>query len=272
VGKTTLIKILLGQLQPDSGSVKVGTNLEVAYFDQLRDKLDLNKTIVEFIGEGREQITINDRSRHVISYLSDFLFTPARARSPISSLSGGEKARVLLAYLFSKPVNMLVMDEPTNDLDIETLELLEELLLDFPGTLLLVSHDRQFMDNVITGTLAFEGNGVVSEYVGGYSDWAKHAATRQADVQPEKAAKSAAGKPHKAPATKKLSYQLQRELAALPGKIEKLETQQTELTERLSDSTLYSRDPQLAEQISRELKQLSDELDLCYARWDELDS
>ncbi len=274
VGKTTLIKVLLGQLAPDSGSVKVGTNLEVAYFDQLRNQLDMDKTVVEFIGEGREQISINDKPRHVISYLSDFLFTPARARSPISSLSGGEKARVLLAHLFSKAVNMLVMDEPTNDLDIETLELLEELLLDFKGTLLLVSHDRQFMDNVITGTLVFEGEGQVSDYVGGYSDWADRTkAEPKAEIQASQTTKQeTTNEPKVAPVSaKKLSYKLQCELDALPEQIEKIETEQSKLTDQLSDPTMFSRDPKQAENISRRLTQLGEELEGCYARWDELD-
>jgi ATP-binding cassette subfamily F protein uup len=174
MGKSTLLKLLLGQIQPDEGSVKIGTKMELAYFDQLRDQLDLNKTVIENMAEGREFIMINGRDRHVISYLQDFMFTPERTRQPVKALSGGEQNRLILARLFSKPANILVLDEPTNDLDMETLELLEEILLEFDGTILLVSHDREFLDNVVTSCIVFEGDGVVNEYVGGYADFIRH--------------------------------------------------------------------------------------------------
>jgi len=174
MGKSTLLKLFLGQVQPDEGSVKIGTKMELAYFDQLRDQLDLNKTVIENMAEGREFITVNGRDRHVISYLQDFMFTPERTRQPVKALSGGEQNRLILARLFSKPANVLVLDEPTNDLDMETLELLEEILLEFDGTILLVSHDREFLDNVVTSCIVFEGDGVVNEYVGGYADFIRH--------------------------------------------------------------------------------------------------
>lgn len=276
-GKTTLIHLLLGRLKADSGDLKIGTNIEVAYFDQLRGELDPKKTIMEFIGEGRDEITINGRTRHVISYLNDFLFTPARARSPISSLSGGERARVLLAYLFSKPVNFLVMDEPTNDLDIETLELLEEVLFDFKGTLMLVSHDRAFMDNVITSTLVLDGKGNVSEYVGGYTESMRQ--HQQAMKQQKQAGKPALNQPvtikaSTAPASNKtkLNYREQQELAALPEKIDLLETKQTQLTEALSETDLYQKQPDKARDISDQLNAVTVELDKLMARWSELEA
>lgn len=272
-GKTTLINLLLGKLAPDSGEVKLGTNMEVAYFDQLRGQVDTAKTIVEFIGEGRDEITIGGRSRHVISYLSDFLFTPARARSPIKSLSGGERARVLLAWLFSKPVNFLVMDEPTNDLDIETLELLEEVLLDFQGTLLLVSHDRAFMDNVVTSTLVLDGKGQVSEFVGGYTQ------TMQQLKNSDAAASNNTGKANKkstrapsTPKTNKLNYQEQRELESLPDKIDVLENQQSALTKALSAPNLYQDDPDQARKLNDELQQISAALDKLMERWATLEA
>lgn len=276
-GKTTLIHLLLGRIKADSGEIKIGTNIEVAYFDQLRGELDPKKTIMEFIGEGRDEITINGRSRHVISYLNDFLFTPARARSPISSLSGGERARVLLAYLFSKPVNFLVMDEPTNDLDIETLELLEEVLFDFKGTLILVSHDRAFMDNVITSTLVLDGEGNVSEYVGGYTEsMLQH---RQAMEQQKQASKPAVSQPvttgpsvTPAPDKTKLNYREQKELEALPEKIDGLETRQTQLTEALSEPGLYQKQPDKAKDISDQLNAITAELDQLMERWGELEA
>jgi len=280
-GKTTLIHLLLGRLKADSGDLKIGTNIEVAYFDQLRSELDPDKTITEFIGEGRDEITINGRSRHVISYLNDFLFTPARARSPIRSLSGGERARVLLAYLFSKPVNFLVMDEPTNDLDIETLELLEEVLFEFKGTLMLVSHDRAFMDNVITSTLVLDGKGNVSEYVGGYSEsMAQH---RQAIEQQNIEAKSAAqGAPvarevnpkstAAVPEKRKLAYREQQELESLPEKIDILEIEQSQLTEALSAPGLYQNQPDKARDLSERLNTISTEIEALMERWSELEA
>jgi ATP-binding cassette subfamily F protein uup len=270
VGKTTLINLLLGKIKPDSGEIKIGTNIEVAYFDQLRGQLESDKTIVEFIGEGRDEITIDGRTRHVISYLNDFLFSPVRARSPIKSLSGGERARVLLAWLFSKPVNFLVMDEPTNDLDIETLELLEEVLLEFKGTLILISHDRTFMDNVVTSTLVLDGKGNVSEYVGGYTDamqQIKYAAenTLAPEAAPEK--QTARTAPTPAETKKKLAYKEQRELEAIPDQIDELEAEQTELTESLSVPNLYQDQPQQARELNDKLQQISTRIDQLMERW-----
>ncbi len=274
-GKTTLIKLLLGELQPDSGQLKLGTNIDVAYFDQLRGQLDPEKTIVEFIGEGRDEITIAGRSRHVISYLNDFLFTPARARSPIKSLSGGERARVLLAWLFSKPVNFLIMDEPTNDLDIETLELLEEVLLEFKGTLILISHDRVFMDNVVTSTLILDGKGGVAEYVGGYTEsmqqFRKAAVnTTPGQTSPGKQSINTALSPQAG--KQKLAYKEQRELEAIPEKVDTLEIEQSKLTEELSAAGLYQDHPQKARELNDRLQLLGSQIDQLMERWAELEA
>ncbi len=274
IGKTSLIKLLLADLAPDSGEVKLGTTLSVAYFDQLRAAVDPSKTITEFIGEGRDEITIGNRSRHVISYLNDFLFTPARARSPISSLSGGERARVLLAYLFSKPVNLLVMDEPTNDLDIGSLELLEELLMDFDGTVLLVSHDRTFMDNVITSTFAFEGEGEINDYVGGYSDTimqinAKTKAAKSNGVH--KVESKAAPTSAQARTKKKLGYKEQQELDKLPELIGHCEQSIERLSAKIADGNLFKSNPQEAVEINERLSILSDELEVYFDRWSVLE-
>ncbi|MEM7196654.1 MAG: ATP-binding cassette domain-containing protein [Pseudomonadota bacterium] len=271
IGKTTLIRLLLGNVVPSEGTVKVGTNVQIAYFDQQRDQLDADKRIIDVIGEGRDEITVGGKSIHVISYLSNFLFTPSRSRSPIRSLSGGEKARVLLASLFSKPANVLVMDEPTNDLDIETLELLEEMLLDFDGTLLLVSHDRTFMDNVVTSALAFEGDGVVREYVGGYSDWLRQQSQETTDIE-KKQTKETPNAAAPRQSVKKLSYKLQRELDQLPSQIDDLESRQAELTEIISDSSFYNNDSDDVARTLDELKTVSASLDQLYARWDELEN
>ena len=272
IGKTTLIKLLLGQIEPTEGKIGHGNNLQIAFFDQMRDQIDLDATVVDAIGEGRDQIVINGKPKHVISWLSDFLFTPARARSPIRSLSGGERARVLLAKLFSKPTNLLVMDEPTNDLDIETLELLEELLLDFNGTLLLVSHDRQFMDNVVTSTLAMEGNGVVKEYVGGYSDWERQSQKKQPLKKARTLKEPISSALIKAPKKQKLSYKLQLELDQLPSRIEILEARQSTLTESISDPGFYRRPQREIDDTMRDLDAVTTELEQCYQRWDELES
>ena len=273
IGKTTLLRLLLGQLVPDSGNIKLGTNLEISVFDQLRSQIDLNATVVDAIGEGREQITVNGKSKHVISWLSDFLFTPARARSPIRSLSGGERARVLLAKLFSKPTNLLVMDEPTNDLDIETLELLEELLLDYNGTLLLVSHDRRFMDNVVTSTLAMEGAGIVREYVGGYSDWQRQTRAETSSVPGKKLVSDrTTSTPTSAPTSRKLSYREQQELNALPDKIDALEQRQAALTQVISKSDFYQQAGEKIDATLKDLDAVSAELERCYERWGELES
>ena len=283
-GKTTLLKLLLGDLQPTSGTVEPGTKLEVAYFDQLRHQLELEKTVVDNVAEGRDFITIDGQNRHVLSYLGDFLFSPQRARTPVKALSGGERARLLLAKLFSKPANLLVLDEPTNDLDVETLELLEEVLLNFQGTVLMVSHDRAFLDNVVTSTLVFEGNGVVREYVGGYQDWlrqggsvkllgvgegkeSKEAKAEAAQAKP--AAQQAPAEP--APAKKKLSYKVQRELEALPGKIDAVEKGIAALQEEMAQPAFYQQSAERTGETIAKLDAMQLELDALLERWAELE-
>lgn len=285
-GKTTLLKLLLGELQPTSGSVKAGTKLEVAYFDQLRNQLDVEKTVIDNISEGRDFISIDGQNRHVLSYLGDFLFSPQRARSPVKALSGGERARLLLAKLFSKPANLLVLDEPTNDLDVETLELLEEVLLGFPGTVLMVSHDRAFLDNVVTSTLVFEGEGRVREYVGGYQDWLRQGGSprllgvgkEEGDKPAREPSAAAAEKPAgptpapaPAAARKKLSYKEQRELDALPGQIEALELEQAALQEETATPAFYQRPAEETRAALAHLDALAAELDRLLERWAELD-
>ncbi|MCY1502421.1 ABC transporter ATP-binding protein uup [compost metagenome] len=277
-GKTTLLKLLLGDLQPTSGSIEIGTRLEVAYFDQLRHQLDLEKTVIDNLSEGRDFITIDGQSRHVLSYLGDFLFSPQRARTPVKALSGGERARLLLAKLFSKPANLLVLDEPTNDLDVETLELLEEVLLSFPGTVLMVSHDRAFLDNVVTSTLVFEGQGRVREYVGGYQDWLRQGGsprllgvgeTREAKVEAPKAAEPA---PVAVEAPrKKLSYKLQRELEAIPGQIEALEEELAKVQAEVSDPAFYQRPAEQTCVVLERMDEMQKELDRLIERWAELE-
>ncbi len=268
-GKTTLLRLLLGQLQPNSGTVKLGTNLQIAYFDQMRMQLDPNATVADSIADGNEFIVINNHKRHVMSYLSDFLFSPARARSPVRSLSGGEKNRLLLAQVFSKPANLLVMDEPTNDLDVETLELLEDLLVNFDGTLLLVSHDRSFLDNVVTSTLVLEGNAQIQEYVGGYTDWIDQRPI-QNNVPKENTKSLDTPRPKRQ--TKKLSYQNQRELEALPRQIEILETKQEEFHARVASPDFYLQDKAKIAETLAELNCLEKDLEQAYVRWDELEA
>ena len=281
VGKTTLLRLLLGQLEPTAGSVHIGTKLEIAYFDQLRNALDEEKTVIDNVADGADFLEINGERRHVLGYLQDFLFPPARSRSPVKALSGGERNRLLLAKLFTKPCNMLVLDEPTNDLDVETLELLEELLIDYRGTLLLISHDREFVDNVATSVLAFEGDGVVREYVGGYQDWLRQRPARKEigreDGKAGKDNKSDTGKT--APVAnkpdagkKKLSYKDQRELDLLPGKIEQLEAEQQTLQQQLADPALYRERAAEAAAFSSRLATLDAELQQAYARWEMLDA
>src|SRR5688572_2162135 len=234
-GKTTLLRRLIGELQPDSGDVRRGTNVQVAYYDQQREQLDPERTVFETVGEGNDTVTVNGRTQHVHGYLRDFLFPTERANSPVKALSGGERNRLLLARLLTRPANVLVLDEPTNDLDIETLELLESYLVDWPGTLLLVSHDRAFIDHVVTSTLVFEGRGKVQEYVGGYDDW-----LRQRDVRESAIANRESPRPVQKPAIanagikKRLSFNEQREMDDLPGRIERMEAEQTELHARIA--------------------------------------
>jgi len=269
-GKTTLLRLLLGQLTPTAGRVRLGTKLEIAYYDQLRAVLELEKTVIENIAEGREYVEVQGQRRHVISYLQDFLFSPDRARMPVKALSGGERNRLLLARLFAQPANMLVLDEPTNDLDIETLELLEELLIDYRGTLLLVSHDRAFLDNVVTSTLVFEGGGRVQEYAGGYTDWLRQRAKPAvvAAKPPNDARTAAVAKPKPA----KLGFKDARELAELPAAIESLEAEQAELSDRLCQPSFYRSDPADQARVHARLATLAAELEAAYARWDTLEA
>lgn len=276
VGKTTLLKLLLKQLAPDAGEIVHGTKLEIAWFDQHRAQLDPTRTAQDNVGEGADFIEIGGKSTHVLSYLQDFLFTPARARAPIRRLSGGERSRLLLAKLFCKPFNLLVMDEPTNDLDIETLELLEARLCAFDGTLLLVSHDRAFIDNVVTGVLSFDGDGRINEYVGGYTDWlrqrpgASAPGTEAASAQPEPVEHPAR------PATKtkrfKLSYKDQRALDALPDQIAALETEQAQLQDTVNASDSYQRDPGAWQAAADRLEAIELELLDCLERWEQLEA
>ncbi len=276
-GKTTLLKLLLGDLQAQSGEVRAGTNLQIAYFDQYRAVLREDWTAIENVAEGRDFIEFNGKRKHVHAYLQDFLFSPERARAPITRLSGGERNRLLLAKLFAQPSNLLVMDEPTNDLDVETLELLEELLSDYTGTLLLVSHDRDFLDNVVTSTMVMEGDGVVGEYVGGYTDWQRHAcsvaaAAAAAPVVAAKPVAAAAAAAAPAEAKRKLSYKDARELEQLPLKIETLEKDVEGLTAAMNDPAFYQRSAADMAAHSAKLAKVQAELDAAYARWEELDA
>ncbi|MEY3699228.1 MAG: hypothetical protein RL631_1881 [Pseudomonadota bacterium] len=276
-GKTTLLKLILGELKADSGKLRQGANLQVAYFDQMRNALDLNATLEDFISPGSEWIEIGSQRQHVKSYLGDFLFSPARANSPVRSLSGGERNRLLLARLFARPANVLVLDEPTNDLDIDTLELLEELLQNYDGTVFLVSHDRSFLDNVVTSTIAYEGNAQWREYEGGVQDWLLQSQRAKAwaeeakpsSVQSLNTDKSRAATvvPQKA-SPKKLSFKEQREYDALPGLIEQLEAEQAELNQQLADGSLYASDPAGASAKAARVLQIDDELMVALERWE----
>jgi ATP-binding cassette subfamily F protein uup len=273
-GKTTLLRLLLGELAPASGRVRLGTRLEIAYFDQLRAQLDLEKTVLENVAEGSEYIEIQGQRRHVIGYLQDFLFAPERTRSPVSSLSGGERNRLLLARLLAQPANLLVLDEPTNDLDVETLELLEEKLVDFSGTLLVVSHDRAFLDNVVTSTLVFEGEGRVQEYVGGYTDAMRQRRAALA-AGPKPAAARGDPRETQGPARARpgrLGFAQQRELEALPARIEALEAEQAQLLQRAGEPELYRRDAGEQGRVHARLEELPAELEVAYARWAELEA
>ncbi|MCL7713778.1 ATP-binding cassette domain-containing protein [Stenotrophomonas mori] len=273
-GKTTLLKLLLGELQPDSGEVRQGTNLQIAYFDQYRATLREDWSAIENVAEGADFIDLNGKRKHVHAYLQDFLFTPERARAPITRLSGGERNRLLLAKLFAQPSNLLVMDEPTNDLDVETLELLEELLGDYTGTLLLVSHDRDFLDNVVTSTLVMEGQGRVGEYVGGYSDWLRQRPPMAVAVpvgKPAPAKPAAAAAPAPAPAKRKLSFKDTRELEQLPATIERLELDVEGLTAAMNDPAFYTRSSAEVSAHTQHLARVQAELDTAYARWEELE-
>lgn len=292
-GKSTLLKLLLGQLQPVSGSVEQGSNLQVVYFDQMRDQLDLEKTVADNVAEGSDTVTINGKSRHIMSYLNDFLFSPQRARTPVKALSGGEKARLLLARLFTRPANLLVLDEPTNDLDMETLELLEEVLLDFEGTVLIVSHDRSFLDNVVTSTLVFDGSARVEEFFGGFDDWlrqggrlqllgmtegsgSKETGGQKTDPK-QQSVESPAAKLQQGqndgivPARKKLSYKLQRELDEIPAQIDALELEQARLQQQVSEADFYLQPAAQTGPVLERLLEIEQLLEQLIERWAELE-
>jgi ATP-binding cassette subfamily F protein uup len=266
-GKTTLLKLLLGELAPQQGRVRLGTNLEVIYFDQLREQLDPDLTVQQNLSGDQDTVTIGDRQRHVYGYLQDFLFTPERARTPVRILSGGERNRLLLAKLFTRRANVLVLDEPTNDLDLETLDLLEELLAEYQGTLFLVSHDRAFLNRVVTSTLVFEGSGRVADYIGGYDDWLRQ---RPGEPQPAAAAKPARGKPERERA-RKLTFKERAELDVLPARIESLEEEQAALHEKLADPELYREQGEAVAGLTQRLAAVESELEGCYERWEELE-
>ena len=272
VGKTTLIKLLLGQIAPTSGTIAHGTKLEIVYFDQLREQIDDAKTVADNIANGNATVTIDGRTRNVISYLQDFLFAPDRSRTPAGVLSGGERNRLLLARLFTKPANVLVMDEPTNDLDAETLDLLEDLLVEYQGTLLLVSHDREFLDNVVTSTLVFEGAGHIGDYVGGYADWLRQraAAAPQAAAVPGPPARRDTVAPRQA--RRKLTNKERGELEAMPARIERLEREQAELAGKLADPVFYKGEPSGPSAAKARLEACERDHAEAFARWEELES
>ncbi len=275
-GKSTLIKLLLGQLQPTSGTVKSGANLEVAYFDQHRDQLDGELRVIDTIADGKREVTINDKTRHVMSYLQDYLFTPERVNSPVKSLSGGEKNRLLLAKLMLRPSNLLILDEPTNDLDVETLELLEDTISNYPGTVILVSHDREFVDNVVTSSFYFEGNGVIKEFVGGCTDinnWYQQlAASKKSNTETKSSNKGSKNKAPSETKSKKLSYKLQLELESLPLKIETLENQVKQLQGQVNDPEFFKQDELETASLLSELTEAETQLTQSYERWDEIES
>ena len=273
-GKSTLLKLILGELQPDNGCVRLGTKVAVAYFDQMREQLKEDETLVDTISQGSDFIDIGGTRKHVISYLEDFLFAPQRARSPVRTLSGGERNRLLLARLFTRPANVLVLDEPTNDLDIETLELLETLLQSYSGTLFLVSHDREFLDNVVTQVIAFEGDGILREYVGGYEDWVRarsfqKVAARQPVPKPSQPVPL---KTHASTPSVKLGYKETRELEELPGRIELLEREQAQVTHQLYSPDIYQDSPEKAAALQRRFTAIEEELTNCLTRWEELEA
>jgi len=265
-GKTTLLQILLGAIKPDRGSVRLGTRLEVAYFDQHRAQLDDQKSVRDNVGDGGETVTINGTTRHIIGYLQDFLFPPERARSPVKVLSGGERNRALLAKLFTKPSNVLVLDEPTNDLDADTLDLLEEMLMEYEGTVLLVSHDREFLNNIVTSTIVFEGEGRIEEYVGGYDDWLRQ--RRPALLEPKKMQKPRPQRER--PRT--LTFKENRELEALPALIESLESERDSLHKTLGDPDFYKREGQRMPELKTRIGEIEGELADAYERWEVLDA
>jgi ATP-binding cassette subfamily F protein uup len=270
VGKTTLLRLLLGELHPQQGTIRLGTKLEIAYFDQRRAQLDEQRSVIDNLADGRQFIQVNDRQRHVISYLQDFLFAPDRCQTPVSALSGGERNRLLLAKLFSKPANLLVLDEPTNDLDIDTLDLLEELLAEYAGTVLLVSHDRMFLDRVVTSTLVFEDEAVVNEYVGGYSDWLRQRKSSGPEKFPA-TNKQGTVTDRPKPRSAKLSYKDQRELDQLPQRIERLETEIDDIHNCMSDPDFYRLACHEVATKKERLSTVEADLKTAYRRWEELE-
>lgn len=275
VGKTTLLQIMLGEIEPQMGTVKLGTGLEIGYFDQLRTELDPEKTVAEIVGDGREYISINGKERHIIGYLRGFLFSPKRAMSPVKSLSGGETNRIILAKLFTRPTNLLILDEPTNDLDVETLEVLEDRLVEYPGTLIVVSHDRRFLDNVVTSVLVFEPGGQIKEYIGGYSDWERKGRLLRERDNPNRGVAPTAVQTEQRKSRKnpgKLSYKYKLELERLPGMIDSLEIEVTRLRELVNDTALYRRPYEEYKGQLKELQAREKELDESVARWAALES
>ncbi|HWV63731.1 MAG TPA: ATP-binding cassette domain-containing protein, partial [Oxalicibacterium sp.] len=275
-GKTTLLKIILGEETPDSGNVKQGTKLQIAYFDQMRAQLNEEASLADTIAPGSDWVEINGQRKHVMTYLNDFLFAPERARSPVKSLSGGERNRLLLARLFAKPANVLVLDEPTNDLDIDTLELLEELLEEYKGTVFLVSHDRTFLDNVVTQVVVAEGNGAWREYIGGYSDWERVRPPATPAVAPKTAArveaKTDASPPPVVSTKKKLSYKEQRDLETLPAMIAELEEEQKSITEKLADANLYTQQPEEVKRLNQRFQEIDETLLDMLQRWEDIEA
>jgi len=279
-GKTTLIRTLLGELSPDSGTVRLGTNLQVAYFDQLRAQLDESRSAADNVGEGNDTVVVNGKSRHIVGYLGDFLFSRERAQTLVRFLSGGERNRLLLARLFTRPANVLVLDEPTNDLDAETLELLEQLLVDYEGTLLVVSHDREFLNNVVTSTLVLDGHGQVWEYAGGYDDWLRQSQPAQAAPTPAEDRRGRRGdesvEPPRGPDSgstrgRRLTFKEQKELEGLPARIERLEGEQADWHTKMAQPSFYQQPPQTLTEASQRLKELEAELQQAYSRWEELE-
>jgi ATP-binding cassette subfamily F protein uup len=269
-GKTTLLRVLLGELAMQEGEIKYGSNLEIAYFDQLHSQLDYSKSVCENVAGGNETIFFNGSPRHIVGYLQDFLFTPVQSRNPVANLSGGERNRLLLARLFAKPSNVLVLDEPTNDLDMETLDLLEEVLMNYAGTVLLVSHDREFLNNVVSAVFAMQGGGIVKEYNGGYDDWLR-INTQQSQSQQNKS--QTKGDKDKSVKTKRqgLSYKEKKELEAIPELIEKLEAQQSQIHKKMAEPDFYKHGTEVASAASK-LKELDNQLEQAYSRWHELEN
>jgi ATP-binding cassette subfamily F protein uup len=267
-GKSTLLKLILGQLVPQQGRARLGTNLEILYFDQLREQLDPDATVQQNLSGDQDTVLVGGTARHVYGYLQDFLFTPDRARTPVRILSGGERHRLLLAKLFTREANVLVMDEPTNDLDLETLELLEELLAEFTGTVLLVSHDRAFLDRVVTGTLVYEGDGRFTDYVGGYQDWLRQRPVPESEPTMIKPAKA---KPERA-RPRKLTFKERQELETLPANIDALENEQAALHEKLADPAFYREQGDAVAVVRERMASLEEELACCFARWEELEA